>query len=298
MERKEHVQQVRLSDVDSSDPLVSYSDGEIAFLDTLRDVPGTSAVQADAYIIGHCLCGHLRFGMGDEQVEVRAGQVVICPPHVLVHDAVGSEDFSIKAMFISDRLVRSLLFKQLDHWNRAIFVHKRRVLTLPAMNRQAAVGYFNLAQYILRERSGALQREITTSFFQTMLLEFCALLTDTQEADSAETSAGQGAVRLFDRFLEFLSSGGIVRRSVAECAGQLYVTPKYLSAVCKLQSGRSASAWIQDYVTQDLRYCLRSTNMSMKEIAVRLGFPSTSFLGKYCRRTLGMSPKAYRAASK
>ena len=39
---------------------------------------------------------------------------------------------------------------------------------------------------------------------------------------------------------------------------------------------------------------LKSTDMTIQEIAYSLNFPSASFFGKYFKRHLGMSPLEYR----
>ncbi len=80
-------------------------------------------------------------------------------------------------------------------------------------------------------------------------------------------------------------------------ANQLYVTPKYLSAVCKEVSGQTASELITQYMVKDILYLLRNSQKSIKEIANELNFPNLSFFGKYVKQHLGMSPKQYRESS-
>jgi AraC-like DNA-binding protein len=52
--------------------------------------------------------------------------------------------------------------------------------------------------------------------------------------------------------------------------------------------------WINEYVMEDIRYYLKETPLTIKEISTTLGFPNLSFFGKYTKRNLGMSPKEYR----
>lgn len=47
-------------------------------------------------------------------------------------------------------------------------------------------------------------------------------------------------------------------------------------------------------IIDDVRRLLHNPNKSVKEISNELGFPNLSFFGKYVKRMLGMSPKAYR----
>ena len=60
------------------------------------------------------------------------------------------------------------------------------------------------------------------------------------------------------------------------------------------QSGKPASELINDMTVNNIRRMLRSTDKTVKEISVEMGFSSLSFFGKYVRRELGVSPREYR----
>lgn len=59
-------------------------------------------------------------------------------------------------------------------------------------------------------------------------------------------------------------------------------------------SRRTPNDWIDDYVTLELRVLLRNTNKNIKEITEEMNFPNQSFLGKYFKEHVGISPSAYR----
>ena len=48
------------------------------------------------------------------------------------------------------------------------------------------------------------------------------------------------------------------------------------------------------YWKLEIKVLLQSTELSMQEIADRLGFPDQSYLGRYFKRYEGMSPGDYR----
>ena len=84
------------------------------------------------------------------------------------------------------------------------------------------------------------------------------------------------------------------KRPVYYYADALYITPKYLTVVCKEVSGKTASDWIEEYLAEDISFYLRNTSKSMKEICEILNFPNVSFFGKYVRQHFGMTPTDYR----
>ena len=58
--------------------------------------------------------------------------------------------------------------------------------------------------------------------------------------------------------------------------------------------GSSALQWIIQNVITEAKYLLDNTDLSIKEIATKLNFPTQSFFGKYFKQYVGISPKEYR----
>ena len=75
---------------------------------------------------------------------------------------------------------------------------------------------------------------------------------------------------------------------------QLCISPKYLSETVKAVSKRTPNEWIDSYVIMELCMLLRSSQRSIKEIAQSLNFSNQSFLGKYFKEHMGVSPSDYR----
>lgn len=70
---------------------------------------------------------------------------------------------------------------------------------------------------------------------------------------------------------------------------------KIAHSSCRHQDAvMQASEVINRCIIDDVRLLLHNPDKSVKEISNELGFPNLSFFGKYVKRMLGMSPKAYR----
>lgn len=80
------------------------------------------------------------------------------------------------------------------------------------------------------------------------------------------------------------------QRSVGFYAGQLNLTPKYLTTIIRKTSGRTAVQWIDDYVVLEAKNLLKYSTMSIQEISYYLNFPNQSFFGKYFKNHTGMTP--------
>lgn len=95
-------------------------------------------------------------------------------------------------------------------------------------------------------------------------------------------------------FMKLVELNYAEHRELGFYAGKLNITSKHISRVVKEVSGKSATEWIEKYVTLDAISQLLSSNISVKEIAYRLNFPSQSCFGKYFNRVVGVSPTVYR----
>ena len=100
--------------------------------------------------------------------------------------------------------------------------------------------------------------------------------------------------KVFTNFLKMVEENCRKERRVAWYAQQQNITPKYLSEAVKRVSGRTAVEWVENYVTMELRVLLKNSTKTIKEIANEMNFPNQSFLGKYFREHVGVTPSECR----
>lgn len=77
-------------------------------------------------------------------------------------------------------------------------------------------------------------------------------------------------------------------------ANQLGISLQHLSTTVKQVTGKNVLDIIAYIIIMDAKSKLKSTNMTIQEIAYSLNFPSASFFGKYFRRYVGMTPLEFR----
>lgn len=135
-----------------------------------------------------------------------------------------------------------------------------------------------------------------------VIQRYCEILTLKdyelyRESVSESAAAPAGNTRrdeIFRLFLRLLEENYLTEKSTAFYASKLCMTPKYLSSVIKEQSGKSCSAWIDEYISLNARSLLKESTLSIKQISYRLGFPSLSVFGRFFKRVNGITPKAFR----
>ena len=284
---------VDLSDIDSQHISVDYQDGDLAILTDIRQIPEFSSMKMGMNVILFCLKGTLQFEVNGRQITVRERELSIVQSHVSVGNLMVSPDFQCRIACMSDRLVKQQLRGYITIWNRALYVNNTNIFRIPEDQPLEQTGHFyELVNFYFTRPRKRFRQEVIGSLLRCFLLDICELM---EEQTAVETSSvhSQGD-QLFNRFLQILSESQVKRQTVESYADQLCVSPKYLSAVCKKTSGKTAMQWINEYVMEDIRYYLKETSLTIKEISTTLGFPNLSFFGKYTKRSIGMSPKEYR----
>ena len=74
-------------------------------------------------------------------------------------------------------------------------------------------------------------------------------------------------------------------RDVTFYADKQCLSARYFSSVIKEKSGSSALQWIIQNVITEAKYLLDNTDLSIKEIATKLNFPTQSFFGNCYRHS-------------
>ena len=99
---------------------------------------------------------------------------------------------------------------------------------------------------------------------------------------------------IFKNFIALVHENCISRREVTFYANRLRISTKCLTGICKSVTRDSAKKIIDDFAILEIKVLLQSTELTIQEIADRLGFPDQSYLGRYFKRHEGMSPKEYQ----
>ncbi len=268
-------------------------EGELLFVGNIREVANLPSVRQGYNTIVVCRSGRIVVEVGGNSlVKVKPGQLLLIPAGKLVQPMLMSTDVEASALLVSDSLLGSSLGSQITVWNKAMYMKEIYVVE-EASWLEGLQGY---AGTIFKGgREMRLRREVIHSFLRMLLLLICEELLGSETMTSADDVSSMRDKELFNTFLQLLARQEQKRQRVAYYADQMHITPKYLSTVCKKVSGKTPLQWISESVMQDCYSLLTDTDLSVKEISVRLGFPNASFFGQYFREQTGQTPIEYRS---
>ncbi len=292
MEQKEHVTIQSLSE--NVDLQIGYSDNDIVIVDSIQRFSEVHAAHVTMNAIVICTCGKVMGKMNGLTIELKKNQVAIIPERITVTDLMVSPDFDMKGMFLTNRILQSFLRDKMNIWNDMMYVRQLHILTLDDDDLLFYTHFYDMISFcIARGRGKPFATDVIQSLLRSAILGLCGgmkiLMAETINEDSPTTPNLH-----FQRFLDLLHSGGMKRKTVEAYANELCITPKYLTSICKKQSGKSANEWIREQVLEDIRYYLKQTDLTIKQITDVLGFSNQSFFGKYVKEHFGMTPLQFR----
>lgn len=136
-----------------------------------------------------------------------------------------------------------------------------------------------------------LKLELIKSMGQTICYEILNMYFTNQPLQPLQQ--GKKDV-VFQNFMLSLFRFYRKERDVSFYARMQHITPRYFSAIIKEKTGDSALQRIVRMVITEAKQLLEESDLSIKEIADQLNFPTQSFFGKYFKQYVGVSPKEYR----
>ena len=283
---------------DNEDIQIGYSDNDIMVVDSIQQFAEVSTAHVAMNAIVICTEGKVQGMMNGAQIELCKNQVAVIPQNVTVTDVMISPDFNLMAIFLTNHILQSFLREKMNIWNDMMYIHRQHILTLAEDEIIFYTHFYDMLSLAISKGKGSpFQTDVIQSLLRSAILGLCGAMKQKLSSENqlsivnSQLSTGKSH---FQRFLDLLHSSQVKHRTVEAYASELCISPKYLTAICKKNSGKTTNQWIREQVLEDIRYYLCQTDLSIKQISDRLGFPNPSFFGKYVKQHFGMTPVDFR----
>ena len=237
-----------------------------------------------------CVRGSCKISIHLTQYEMNAGSLATILPKMYFQILDQTADCRFMYVgFPQQTMESSDLFAQTIEYTP--FILDRPVLRLaPEVSRIFEEGFMLVikANRLKQEKNNEKQRKLL----------YAQLLMAAYNTGSANTP---GKTQHYSRSQEIVKE--LVRlliqyynkeREAAFYADKLHLSPRHLSTTVKKVTNKTLTELISSFIIRDAQAKLRSTEMTIQEIAYSLNFSDISFFGKYFKRYTGMSPKQYR----
>ena len=252
----------------------------------------------DGYMIIFCEKGGMRLTVNLNEYELKEGMMFINVPGNIVKVTelmgTGGEDLQYVLIAMSKEFMSNVM-KDVGR----VLTNTLSMIDNPVM--PVSEEYMTHLDEYNREIKEVIQsnirykHEIVGTIMSGILYLIAGLWADALDALKQDQPAQTGRTRLiFDNFMKLVEEYHTMHRNVGFYAEKLNLTPKYLSKLVKMSSGRSAPEWIDAYVILEAKNLLKHSNIAIKEIVYKLNFPNQSVFYKFFKMRTGMTPSEYR----
>lgn len=244
----------------------------------------------DGGAIYFCRSGwaHVTIDLKDYEI-VENTQIVLLPGTIIRINGT-SEDFTASYFGFPKDMFREACLRLEPVFFR--FLKEQPTYTLPTENTDAINGLLRATAAIYKDRENRFRNQIAKNHLQSFMLDIYD--KSYRYFDRDEIEGGNRQIEIFKNFMSMVHENCISQREVTFYADKLCISTKYLTGICRSVSGDSAKKIIDDFTILEIKVLLQSTDLTIQEIADRLGFPDQSYLGRYFKRHEGISPKEYQ----
>lgn len=247
--------------------------------------------QMDCVLIGQCLEGEMQLEIDGIEHKIEAQDAFVISIGHTVRNLRCSKNTHCLALLGTRSFFHEVVKEMLDVSKFFMYVNSSPIRHFSSLEQEMFSNAFN----ILTKRASILNRKYGLPFAISVVRAYCYdYFNSNVDMEMQSTPPSTKGEKVFYEFVNLVEKNFRTQRRVGWYAKQIGISSKYLSELVKTVSRETPNSWIDKYVVMELRVLLHNPNLNIKEITEIMNFPNQSFLGKYFKEHVGMSPLAYR----
>ena len=204
-----------------------------------------------------------------------------------------------------------------DYEGYCLIIDEDMIYKIPEMQRIVRAAFFSIAEFgqpkitLSKEQAQkmdgilSLLRQhilVPSSMQEEAVVTLCALfgieLLDIQQMMVDSHCFTTHTEIVFTNFLRLVQEHFMQQRDLRFYADRLCVTTTYLSRIVKKMSGSTVKSFISQALANEASIRLKTTALTITQIADDLGFADQASFCKFFTRMKGVSPKEFRLSEK
>lgn len=298
---RENIKTINIEDFKKVKDLLDYCGKDVIVIKS-QNLPKDfkENVRLGFFLIIYCFQGESMININNNDYKLNKGNTAILLPGSIIRAVKGNykhskENSCVKLFgFSSEFLKNTIQFKK-ETWDVAYQLYQNPILPSSPKESYKFYLYKEMTRTLFSEPEHPYQKEILKHFSAAI---FCEMLSEIRKAlPQEEVKRNHDTNRaswIFRKFIELVMQDDGTHRSVAYYADKLCYSPKHLSTIIKRVSGQSPLKVINEHAIQQIKFQLKHSDKSMKELADEFEFTNPSFFGKFVKQHLGISPQQYR----
>ena len=221
---------------------------------------------------------------------LQKGYCAILPPGTVIQSYTLGANMTSKIVSISQNFLTETLSLKKETWNIMSYLYHHPIFPINRNTSYKIYLYKELLWTLIQEKPHAYSQRTRSFHFAGMICEMFAMLNEQIPHEERKNIQQNRATFITRDFIHLVNADNGTHRSVSYYADKLCYSPKYLCAVIKEATGKTPMQIIQENTIKQIKYKLRHSDMSIKEIADAFDFPNPSFFGKFVKAQTGMTP--------
>ncbi|MDE6277810.1 MAG: helix-turn-helix domain-containing protein [Muribaculaceae bacterium] len=264
------------------------------------ELPPSDHIRFEGMLLTFVRHGSIQIEFENHVFTATDNSIFCIPPSIPT--IITSDDWAtteLTVIYLSRDFLQNLNFSLSAFSGPVVLEHRSPVCPVNREDAETLQSYFHLLILTARDKSyPRLTRQCAASLC-VGLSYYCIRIFIRQLEFSGmaapPSAAGRKTRSAHVRdFIRMVHADFARERSVGYYASALCVSPKYLSALVKETTGRTAARWIEDYVIMEAKNLLRYSGKNVQQVAYALNFPNQSAFGKYFKHITGMSPTEFQ----
>lgn len=249
------------------------------------DSPVPYLHQDDYYIIGLLQKGKGRAIIDFKENAFSAGEIFVIQPGQ-AHRFISAEQAEGWLLFADGSFVGSAekcIFDKIQQFASSLKLDGQRRIELE----QIASLLLQRTRSITNEQAKITARRLTEAFIGIVA-------EAVQDISLQQAKHSQRHIEIIVSFRHLLDKHLATSHSPSYYASLLNISPVYLNQIVKEVTGTNTTLYIRKEITTQAKRLLVHTNLSIKEIALRVGIGDYSYFSRLFTQSAGITPSAFR----
>ena len=238
-----------------------------------------------------CRKGQAQYSIDTREQTVQPGDLLFISEGHIVDNYTASPDFDCSCILVSTQFYHSFVQNVKNVSSLLLFSMNNPVVRLTPREIQTYSNYFQTIRDKIADTQHHYRIELVKALLLAMFYDMSGVIYRVEQSSSKGQSR---ADVMFAKFIRLLEENFRKERRVGWYANKMGITAKYLSEIVKNVSKRTPNEWIDSYVILEIRVMLKNSTRTIGQITEDLNFPNQSFLGKFFKEHVGVSPTEYR----
>lgn len=273
---------------------IEFLGNDFAIFDNTGDfnIPPYKYTKINAAVFAICTDGSKQMIVNGHHYNIGKNQVIAILPSSVVCNISNDKDFKAQFIAMNPQFIDETIPK-LDRILPVLLYLKDHPCTIITDEElQRLKEFYAFMWQRIKTTDIVYKKEVVVNLLKALLYEIAGIFKKHINYTPEQSRQSE----IFVEFMKLCFTYFRTERSLQFYADKLCISPKYLSVVVKQVSSKTASEWIDDYVLNEAKTLLKTSNKTIQQISYELNFANQSFFGKFFKRKTGVTPGHFKKA--